>query len=1291
MLRSGWWKTLRAWMQGQRNRQPRGARRRAACPIDVRVMEPRVLLAAAFSEFVDPHPAAGNQFGQTVVALDSGNVVITAPFDDAGGQDAGAVYLFNGATGALISTLLGSQANDHLGGGGVTALTNGNFVVVSHEWDNGGLVNAGAVTFGDGVTGINGTVSAANSLVGGSPNDLVGSAGVSALTNGNYVVASPSWDNGLSVDIGAATWGDGTIGVTGGITSANSLIGATSGDGTGGDLNGGAGVTELTNGNYVVVSGGWSNGINNNAGAATWGNGTTGTTGIVSAANSLVGTNALDRVGTDGNGDNAVTALTNGNYAVSSPNWANGVILQAGAVTWGNGTTGTTGVVGLANSIVGSTANDQVGMAFNGETGVAALTNGNYVVSSSYWDNGGAMDAGAATWVNGATGGTGTLNNGNSLVGTSTNDFVGAFAATALTNGNYVVASTAWNNGAITQAGAVTWGNGSTGTNGDVSAANSLIGASKDDAIGFVPNLGIGVTALANGNYVVASPLWDNGAIVDVGAVTWADGSTGRTGVVGVANSLVGTTALDQVGGTLAETLSSVTPLANGNYVVSSINWDLPGVVDAGAATFGNGTTGTVGVVSPANSLVGTSPQDLVGAVVTALTNGNYVVSSFVWDNGAATSAGAVTIGNGLTGTTGPVTVANSLVGSLTGDNVGIGDPVNGDHGVTPLANGNYVVVSPNVTSGANAAAGAVTFGSGNLGVTGPINALTSVLGQAANTGLVAPVVEDDVNNQFYAQFPLEGGGRVRAGSQASGFANVAPTLPNQVVFLAENSAIGTVVPYTAATDGDAGQTLTHAISAGNRNNAFSINAATGQITVNNPAALDFENEPPFDLTVTATDNGNPALSTSASIRVFLTNVNDAPLLFNHTVSVAENSTVGTNVFDYSLIATDQDAGQTRTYAITAGNTNNAFAIDAATGKITVNNSTALDFENTPPFVLTIAVTDNGTPALTSTAKLGIGLTNVNDAPNVYNHTITLAENSAVGTNVFDYSLIAADQDSGQTLIYAITAGNTNNAFAIDAATGKITVNNSAELDFENVPPFVLTITVTDNGNPALTSTAKLGIRLTDVNDSPLLYNASVTIPEMSAAGTTVLDYSTVASDQDQGQTLTYAITAGNTGNTFAIDPATGAITVKDPAVLTIAANPKFDLTISVTDSGNPARTSTATLTVNLSAVDQPPMLDAKSYAVKTLSPSGTAVGTLTSTDADGGGAPVYTNVSSKGILRDAFVVDPATGAITTTMSLIFVPPGIYPVTIRVADGNNPALFSTGTVNVHVNATGIVP
>ena len=94
-------------------------------------------------------------------------------------------------------------------------------------------------------------------------------------------------------------------------------------------------------------------------GAVTWGNGTTGVSGAVFAANSLVGSTSCDQVGISG-----VTALTNGNYVVASKYWDNGAAANAGAVTWGNGTTGVTAArFQPANSLVGSTANDEVGIS----------------------------------------------------------------------------------------------------------------------------------------------------------------------------------------------------------------------------------------------------------------------------------------------------------------------------------------------------------------------------------------------------------------------------------------------------------------------------------------------------------------------------------------------------------------------------------------------------------------------------------------------------------------------------------------------------------------------------------------------------------------------------------------------------------------------------------------------------------------------------------------------------------------------------------------------------------------
>ncbi len=643
-------------------------------------------------------PAGSGTFGSSVTALSNGNIVITDPGYDAPGPVAnvGAVYLYNGISGAVISTMTGSTANDRVGSDGVTVLANGNYVVRSSFW-SGTAAGVGAVTLCSGTTGCSGVVTTANSLVGSTLNDNVGSTGVTAMANGNYVVRSLFW-NGTAADVGAVTLCSGTTGCSGMVVSAaNSLVGSTLDDNVGGQ-----GLTVLANGNYVVRSSSWDLAAAN-VGAVTWCSGTTGCSGVVSSANSLVGSTLSDTVG-------SVTALTNGNYVVFSPNW-DGTASNVGAVTWCNGTTGRSGVVSAVNSLVGSLANDNVG-----GSNVTALTNGNYVVRSPNWD-GTAADVGAVTWCSGTTGCSGVVSPANSMVGSTLNDNIGASAFSALNNGNYVIGSASWD-GAAADVGAVTWCNGTTGCSGTVSSANSLVGSTAGDFVGNNP-----IAALANGNYVVRSPIWA-GTAAGVGAVTFCSGTTGCSGAVSAANSLVGSTLNDNVGS------GTVRALTNGNYVVGSPLWNGT-AADVGAATWCSGTTGCTSMaVSAANSLVGSTTSDIVGNGVTALTNGNYVVSSFNWD-GTAADVGAASWCSGTTGCSGmTVSAANSLVGSTANDFIS-------GNSITALANGNYIVRtnSWDNPAGPVANAGAVSYGDGTVGTVGTVAAANSILGTAVNGG----------------------------------------------------------------------------------------------------------------------------------------------------------------------------------------------------------------------------------------------------------------------------------------------------------------------------------------------------------------------------------------------------------------------------------------------------------------------------------------------------------------------------------------------------------------------------
>lgn len=629
--------------------------------------------------------------------------------------------------------------------------------------------------------------------------------GVAVLPNGNIVVSDPRFDApGPVANVGAVYLyrPNGTL--------ISSLRGSTAGDSIGS-----RGVFVLANGNFVVVSPLWDRGSVVDAGAVTLVNGTDGINGEVSPTNSLVGTSAADLIGEAGvvplaNGnyvvvsprwdegsvdvgavtfargttgitgpvtaDNSligkitgdltsvsVTPLPNGNYVVRSPRWDNSQVVDAGAVTFGSGDTGIAGGILALNSLVGTAEGDAVG-----SSGLAVLTNGNYVVNSPDWNNGAVSDGGAVTLGSGATGVVGAVSAGNSLVGTQAGDRVGSGGITRLTNGNYVVISPVWNDGTTADAGAVTFSSGTTRVVGPVSPANSLVGTAAGDL------QGAQAIALTNGNYVVRARFWDNGATADAGAVIFGNGSTGISGPVTPVNALVGSTAGDQVG-------QRVTALANGNYVVTSSLWDSSSAVNAGAVTFASGTTGRSGVVTSTNSLVGESPGDQVGSrSVTPLANGNYVVASPLWDNGGIVDVGAVTLGPGTLGITGPVSPTTSLFGTTAGDEIG-------QCGVVALANGNYVVRSPSWDNGPMLDAGAVTFGSGDTGILGAVTPANSLVGGSANDRIgdaeVRPLRSGDylVASQFWNRDAIPDAGAVTFGSGATGVTGLVSPLNSLV------------------------------------------------------------------------------------------------------------------------------------------------------------------------------------------------------------------------------------------------------------------------------------------------------------------------------------------------------------------------------------------------------------------------------------------------------------------------------------------------------------------------------
>jgi hypothetical protein len=199
-------------------------------------------------------------------------------------------------------------------------------------------------------------------------------------------------------------------------------------------------------------------------------------------------------------------------------------------------------------------------------------------------------------------------------------------------------------------------------------------------------------------------------------------------------------------------------------------------------------------------------------------------------------------------------------------------------------------------------------------------------------------------------------------------------------------------------------------------------------------------------------------------------------------------------------------------------------------------------------------------------------------------------------------------------------------------------------------------------------------------NDAPVVEAATFSLAENSAVGTAV--GTVMAADPDPQTTLTYALAAGNESGAFAINPRTGQITVADSTSLNFEATPQILLTIEAMDDGVPALSGRATITINLTNVNEAPAVQVATFAVAENSPNGTIVGRVTATDPDA--ATKLTFAITGGNANGAFAIDPTTGMLTVAnrKALNFEVKPTFRLTVQVTDNGTPVLRGRDTITV---------
>ncbi|XP_029303837.1 protocadherin Fat 3 [Cottoperca gobio] len=513
----------------------------------------------------------------------------------------------------------------------------------------------------------------------------------------------------------------------------------------------------------------------------------------------------------------------------------------------------------------------------------------------------------------------------------------------------------------------------------------------------------------------------------------------------------------------------------------------------------------------------------------------------------------------------------------------------------------------------------------------------------------------------------------------------------NQAVYSAsfpENIPTNKGILTVSATDADSGSSAEIQYSLfGIGVEDFYMDANTGELRT--ATVMDREMTATYKLIAQATDGGGLFCRSDISLKVL--DVNDNAPSFSSThylASVYENA--APKALLTRLQASDPDEGFNRTVVYSlVDSINGLFSIDPVSGMVILEKS--LDRESRDSYRVRVQATDQDGQqgALSSKVDLTILVLDVNDNAPVFqrrDYTVTVPEDVAVGTEVLRVLATSVDIGPNADITYSIRSGNELRRFTIDRNLGSISVAD--DLDFEVCKDYYLTVEAWDSGNPPLSTATMVTIELMDVNDNAPAFSQdiyNVLVSEDASVGRTITKVLAEDLDSQVNGRITYSILKGDRTNHFWIDPVTGLLKVNKRLDRELVS--RYSLSVQAFDSGSPAMSSTVTLNIDVSDVnDNPPVFTPlNSTAVIQLNQAaGTTLLKLSMSDKDSSrnGPPFEFRVVS-GNEGNFFSLD-QTG--TLRSNRVFGPeaPREFTLEIQASDSGKPSLTSSTWIFMRV-------
>ncbi|XP_053285134.1 protocadherin alpha-2 isoform X6 [Pleuronectes platessa] len=304
-----------------------------------------------------------------------------------------------------------------------------------------------------------------------------------------------------------------------------------------------------------------------------------------------------------------------------------------------------------------------------------------------------------------------------------------------------------------------------------------------------------------------------------------------------------------------------------------------------------------------------------------------------------------------------------------------------------------------------------------------------------------------------------------------------------------EDAEIGTAVAMVTVTDKDGGKNgdttckLTGSVPfklKSNYKNYYSLVV---------DGTLDRESVSQYNVSITATDEGTPSLSSTSIITVHVSDVNDNPPRFVDSqinVYVKENSPIGSTIHALTTFDSDLNENAKSTYHLINSSPKSTRVasvvnINSETGDIISLQS--FNFEEMKTFQFKVQATDSGVPPLSSNVTVNVFILDENDnSPSVLS---PYSEHGSVNSESIPYSaeagyfvakIRAVDADSGYNalLSYHLSEPKGNNLFRIGTSTGEIRTKRRMSDNDQKTHPLV--VLVSDNGEPSLSATVSIDV-----------------------------------------------------------------------------------------------------------------------------------------------------------------------------------------------------------------------